>query len=133
MDQHKKDKPDKQKKALYWVTKGLISAFILYSAYIAYMQPEDLRRLGFPDYFRIELVTAKIIGAIALLLPFTPAWIKEWVYAGFTITMVSALIAHICSGDPLYYTLFLVPALVVVLLCIRYVSGKDLSPYKLSE
>jgi hypothetical protein len=41
-----------------------------------------------------------------LLLPFTPVRVKEWVYAGFIITMVSALIAHIYCGDPLSRIIF---------------------------
>lgn len=129
MEQDKKNKP---RKALYWLAKGFISAFMLFSAYITYAQAEELQKLGFPDYFRIELVTAKIIGAIVLLFPFTPVRIKEWVYAGFIISMVSALIAHICSGDPLSTILFLLVDLTLILLCMRYVSGKDLSQYKLS-
>jgi hypothetical protein len=29
-----------------------------------------------------------------------PARLKEWAYAGFAITLVSALIAHLAVGDP---------------------------------
>lgn len=55
--------------------------------------------LGFPDYFRVELAIAKLIGAIALLVP-VGARLKEWAYAGFAIVFVSAFIAHTVSGDP---------------------------------
>lgn len=111
----------------YWLAKGSISLFIVFSAYFSYSHPQDLLNLGFPGYFRIELVTAKIIGAIVLLLPVTPVRVKEWVYAGFIITMCSALIAHICSSDPLSKILFVAIDLLIILLCIRYVSKKDLS------
>jgi hypothetical protein len=57
---------NEQNKRLYWVAKGFISFFIFFSAYFSYTHAEDLRKLGFPDYFRIELVIAKIIGAIVL-------------------------------------------------------------------
>lgn len=124
---------NKKTKMLYWIAKGFISFFMLFSAYYSYMHIEALRELGFPDYFRIELVTAKLIGAIVLLLPFTPVRVKEWVYAGFIIEMISALIAHICSGDPLSRILFVSVDLILVLLSIRYVSGKDLSQHKLSK
>jgi hypothetical protein len=123
----------KQKRTWYWLAKGFISFFILFSAYFSYTHVEDLRQLGFPDYFRMELVTAKVIGAIVLLLPFTPVRIKEWVYAGFVIAMVSALIAHICSRDPLSKVIFVSVDLSIILLCIRYVSAKDLSYNKLSK
>src|SRR4029079_2807869 len=55
--------------------------------------------LGFPDYFRVELSWAKLIG-VALLLAPAPARLKEWAYAGFAITLASALIAHLSVGDP---------------------------------
>jgi hypothetical protein len=54
--------------------------------------------LGFPAYFRVELSWAKFLG-IALLLAPVPARLKEWAYAGFAITLVSALIAHFSLGD----------------------------------
>lgn len=52
--------------------------------------------LGFTeDYFRIELAIAKTLGALALIIPFVPKWMKNFAYAGFTINLVSATIAHI--------------------------------------
>lgn len=121
----------KQNKTLYWIAKGFISSFMLFSAWFSYTHAADLQKLGFPDYFRIELVMAKVLGAIVLLLPFTPPRVKEWVYAGFIIAMVSALTAHICSGDPLSRVIFVSVDLVLILLSIRYVSQKDLSTNKL--
>ena len=119
---------NRQNKTLYWIAKGFISFFMLFSAYFSYTHAEDLRKLGFPDYFRIELVTAKAIGAIVLLLPFTSLRVKEWVYAGFIIAMASALTAHICSGDMLSKIIFVSVDLVLILLCMRYVSSIDLRP-----
>ncbi|MDB5110170.1 MAG: hypothetical protein JWR67_1284 [Mucilaginibacter sp.] len=125
-------KQDKQNKTLYWVAKGFISFFMAFSAYFSYSHGADLTKLGFPDYFRIELVTAKVIGAIVLLLPFTSVRVKEWVYAGFIIAMVSALIAHICSGDPVSKIIFVSADLVLILLSINYVSKRDLSQNKIA-
>jgi len=124
---------NRQSKTLSRIAKGFISFFMLLAAYFSYSNVEGLRKLGFPDYFRIELVTAKIIGAVVLLLPFTPVRVKEWVYAGFIITMVSALIAHIYCGDPLSRIIFVSVDLVLVFLSIRYVSGKDLSQNALAK
>ena len=118
---------NKQRKTVYWIAKGFLCFFMLFSACFSYTHAEDLRKLGFPDYFRIELVAAKITGAIVLLLPFTAVRVKEWVYAGFIISMVSALIAHICSGDPISKIIFVSVDFILVLLSIRYVSAKDLS------
>jgi hypothetical protein len=55
--------------------------------------------LGFPDYFRIELAWAKLVGIVVLVIPMAPARLKEWAYAGFTIVLISALIAHLSVGD----------------------------------
>ncbi len=121
----------KQNKTLYKVAKGFIIFFMLFSAYFSYTHAADLQKLGFPDYFRIELVIAKIIGAIVLLLPFTSVRVREWVYVGFIIAMVSALIAHICSGDPISKVIFVSVDLILVFVCMRYVSNKDLSQNKI--
>jgi hypothetical protein len=59
---------------------------------------EAFARLGFPSYFRVELSWAKFLG-VALLLAPVPAQLKEWAYAGFAITLVSALIAHLSVGE----------------------------------
>jgi len=87
----------------YWSLTGLVSAFMVFSA-VMYLTADQMaaafRHLGFPDYFRVELAIAKLIGAAALLVPVPPR-VKEWAYAGFGITFVSAFIAHTSSGDPM--------------------------------
>ncbi len=59
---------------------------------------EMFTHLGFPAYFRVELSWAKFLGLVLLLAPVS-ARLKEWAYAGFAITLVSALIAHFAVGD----------------------------------
>jgi membrane-bound ClpP family serine protease len=91
---------------VYWISTGLLAAFMLFSAY-NYLTNPDIKGafagLGFTeDYFRIELAVAKILGALALLLPFVPKGIKNFAYAGFTINIVSALIAHIAKDYNAY-------------------------------
>lgn len=90
-------------KIMYWISTTLVSLMMIFSAYSYFANPEvkqGFQHLGFPDYFRIELAIAKILGAIILLLP-TKSDVKEWAYAGFVITFVSAFIAHTASGDPI--------------------------------
>ncbi|HTI89923.1 MAG TPA: DoxX family protein [Puia sp.] len=117
----------KENRTIYRIAKGFIVFFMLFSAWFSYTHGADLRKLGFPDYFRIELVIAKILGAITLLLPFSPVRVKEWVYAGFLISMISALIAHICSGDPTSRIIFVSVDLVLVFVSMRYVSKVDIA------
>ncbi len=46
----------------------------------------------------MELSWAKLLGVVVLLAP-VPARLKEWAYAGFAITLASALVAHLSLGD----------------------------------
>lgn len=92
----------KKNKIIYRSTTGIIGLMMLFSAYSYFTNPqveEGFTHLGFPNYFRIELAFAKIIGAVILLLPFISTQIKEWAYAGFGIVFISATIAHFNSGD----------------------------------
>ena len=85
----------------YWVATSL---FVLQMGFTAYAQlalpqvAEAFTHLGFPDYFRVELSWMKFAGLLVLVLP-APARLKEWAYAGFAITLGSALFAHLSVGD----------------------------------
>jgi hypothetical protein len=86
----------------FWISTALFAFQMGFTAYAQLRLPqvaENFARLGFPAWFRIELSWAKFAGLAALLLPMVPARLKEWAYAGFAITLVSALIAHLAVGD----------------------------------
>lgn len=90
-------------KIIYWAATGLVSLMMLFSAYAYFTDPNvsaGFVAMGFKDFFRIELGIAKLLGAIVLLIPVAPKLIKEWAYAGFGITFISAFIAHAANGDP---------------------------------
>jgi len=55
--------------------------------------------LQLPNYFRLELTVAKVLGALALVIPGVPSRIKELAYFGFGITILSAIVAHSASGS----------------------------------
>jgi hypothetical protein len=85
----------------FWITTALLCFQLAFTAYAQLRLPQvaaAFTHLGFPAYFRVELSWAKFIGVLALLAP-VPARLKEWAYAGFAITLVSALIAHFAVGD----------------------------------
>lgn len=87
---------------IYWSSTVLFSLWMIKNAFV-YLTAEEAKQLchhfGLPDYLRIELAIAKIIGIIVLLIPIRKERFKEWTYAGFTITMISGFIAHLSSGD----------------------------------
>ena len=88
-----------------------------------YLTNEEMKagfvHLGFPSYFRIELATAKIIGALVLMFPFIPKRIKDAAYVGFSITFISAFIAHTSSGDPL--AVALMPLIFLAILAVSFI------------
>jgi hypothetical protein len=89
-------------KVIYWSVTRLLSSFIFFSAwYSGTHKVEFTQTLGFPNYFRIELTAAKIVGAVLLLIPAVSARIREWIYVSFGIVLVSAAIAKYYSGYPI--------------------------------
>lgn len=115
-------------KVIYWASTGIVCAVMVYSA-INFNLKNPLgpmkgafRHLGYPDYFRIELTVAKALGVLALLLPGLPVRVREFAYAGFAITLVSAAIAHFGVGDPVFFVidpLFFLGALITSYVAFR--------------
>lgn len=109
-------------KSLYWGSTLLVATFVLFSGvmyFVADAPAATFERLGFPDYFRIQLGIAKLVGGVVLLVPL-PRWMKEWTYAGFTIDFGSAFIAHLVVADPV--TTMILPVVGFFLLMASYVS-----------
>jgi hypothetical protein len=85
----------------FWIVTALFCLQIGFTAFAQLRLPQvaaAFTHLGFPGYFRVELSWAKFLGIVLLLAP-VPARLKEWAYAGFAITLGSALIAHLAVGD----------------------------------
>src|SRR5262249_22073904 len=84
-----------------WAVTALFCLQMGFTVYAQMSLPQVasmFTHLGFPDYFRVELSWAKVVGILLLLAPVS-ARLKEWAYAGFAITLISALIAHVSVGD----------------------------------
>jgi hypothetical protein len=84
---------------LYWISTALL-AFILLSGGLWLLtgdQPMDTY-LRFPAYFWKMLGFAKILGAIAILVPRFPL-LKEWAYAGIVFHLLGAAISRAFVGD----------------------------------
>ncbi len=105
----------------YWISTGLLSAMMAFSAFAYLTQPsmaQGFQHLGFPAYFRVELAIAKFAGVAALLFP-VPERVKEWAYAGFAITFVSAIVAHYTVDGPAKAA---APAIALALLVTSYAT-----------
>jgi hypothetical protein len=85
----------------FWTVTLIFCLQMGFTAYAQLRLPEvaeAFTRLGFPDYFRLELTWAKLLGVVLLLAPVGQR-LKEWAYAGFAINLGSAVIAHVAVGD----------------------------------
>ena len=120
----------KRDKMFYWIATSLVALSGLMAGVMYFANPfiaKEFKHLGFPDYFRFELATAKIIASFAIILPMISGRIKEWTYAGFAIVFISAITAHIvvegmaAAISPLTSLLFLI---------ISYVYYAKLNKYK---
>src|SRR3954449_10047382 len=117
----------------FWLATALFCLQIGFTAYAQLRLPQvaaAFTHLGFPDYFRVELSWLKVAGILVLLLP-APARLKEWAYAGFAITLGSALIAHLSVGDDV--TKWSWAAGTGVLWALSYIFFRKLTPAQVSS
>ena len=85
----------------FWVVTAIFCLQTGFTAYAQLKLPQvaaAFAHLGFPDYFRVELSWAKLLGLVLLVAPVPPR-LKEWAYAGFAFDLGSAVIAHLAVGD----------------------------------
>ena len=111
---------------VYWIVTALFCLQMGFTAYAQLRLPqvaEMFTHLGFPDYFRVELSWAKLLGVAVLLAP-VAGRLKEWAYAGFAITLASALIAHFSMGDALEVWIW--SAVTSILWALSYASWRRL-------
>jgi VIT1/CCC1 family predicted Fe2+/Mn2+ transporter len=105
---------------IYWISTALFSLMMAASA-VQYLTSAKMKaafeHLGFPSYFRVELAFAKFIGVIVLLAPVSLI-LKEWAYAGFTIVIVSAIVAHASKKDPA--KVIVAPVITGLILAVSY-------------
>jgi len=110
------------RKVIYWLTTGLVATMSAFAAY-AYLtkSPQAVQgfaHVGYPQQLRVLLGIAKLLGAIALVVPGLPK-LKEWAYAGFTFAWIAACVAHYLAKDGAEAFL---PLVLLVLLAISYVT-----------
>lgn len=89
----------------YWIITALFSAFMIFSSIGGLLLDERTvaflhEHLGYPLYFIQFISVAKILGAVAILLPMMPARVKEWAYFGFFVDLACAVWSFRSVGDP---------------------------------
>jgi DNA-binding transcriptional LysR family regulator len=110
------------RKIVFWGATVLVALDALYAAFTYLIASpetvENFRHVGYPQQLRVLLGIAKLAGAIVLVVPRLPT-LKEWAYAGFTITWIAATVAHYLAGDG---PLSLLPVALLGLLAVSYVT-----------
>jgi len=85
---------------LYWTFTGLFALAMFFSGIQNAMVTPDsvalFSHLGYPTYISAFLGIAKILGAIAILIPGYPR-LKEWAYAGLFFDLVGATYSSIMT------------------------------------
>jgi hypothetical protein len=110
------------RKIVYWIATGLVSVMLLFA--LSYLTGSEqvttgFAKAGYPQHLRIVLGVAKPAAAIVLLLPGL-ALLKEWAYAGVTITWIMASISAYASQEPVW--IWILPLVLLVLLVVSYVT-----------
>jgi hypothetical protein len=128
---HKKDR------IIYWSATLLVASVMTFSVfsftfYDHFPFPNGKEgafvHLWLPNYFKIELTSAKALGILALLTPNVPHKIREFAYFGFGITLVSAAIAHFSVGDAKLSILYIIdPLFFLAVLIVSYSYFQKLS------
>ncbi|WP_460973185.1 DoxX family protein [Spirosoma migulaei] len=91
----------KKTKITYWVLTGLF-AFVMAGSAIPNimvnpMSVQGFTEMGYPTYIIPFLGWAKLLGAIAILVPGFPR-LKEWAYAGLIFDLLGATYSVANSG-----------------------------------
>ncbi|MFK7952453.1 MAG: DoxX family protein [Ekhidna sp.] len=114
-------------KIIYWVSTGLLSLLMLFSASMYFIQTEDIKTifsgLGYPPRIVIPLATLKILGLIAIISNKNKT-LKEWAYFGFLIDFCLALEAHLSIKDGEHIG----AVIALILLMISYTYNKKVYP-----
>jgi len=113
----------KKDKIIFWTTTTIIFLFEGVMTGLTsqtQMAKEGISHLGYPEYFGTMLVVAKVLGALALIIPSMPKRIKEWAYAGFAFDFIAAFVS-LWAVDGFNATL-LMPAVFLLILAGSYKS-----------
>src|SRR6478672_8470982 len=79
----------KKDKIIYWTTTILFALFMLSTAIPSEEGKTFIMALGYPAYFIPFIAVAKLLGCIAILMPFLKK-VKEWAYAGLGFDLIAA-------------------------------------------
>ncbi|HOX81401.1 MAG TPA: DoxX family protein [Chryseolinea sp.] len=122
----------KKTKILYWVFTVPFAGFMLFSGIMnAIITPDSVvlltDQLGYPQYIIPFLGVAKILGAIAILIPGFPR-LKEWAYAGLFFDLIGATYSMIAiegfKPEHLGMLMFFIPGVLSYIFYLKKLKGE---------
>lgn len=105
---------------IFWITPGLLFLTQGVMPILTFSSAESkqgLQHLGYPSYFALMLAIFKLLGALAIVLPFVPGRIKEWAFAGFAIDFICGSVSYLAVDGVTSFALFPLLALLILMLC----------------
>ena len=110
------------RKIAYWASTTMVALMLLMA--LMYLSGSEqvvlgFQKSGYPQHLRSVLGVAKPAAAIVLLLPGL-ALLKEWAYAGATITWSMACISAYLSGESAQ--VWIMPLVLLGLLAVSYLT-----------
>src|SRR6478609_8776940 len=115
----------KKEKIIYWVTSVLLALMFAFSSFMYLTKNvelmENFKKIGFPESFIMILGTAKLLAAIAFVVP---VWnrAKDWAYAGTSFVLIGAVWVHVATQTP-----FVAPLIALGVTVLSYWSGIKLN------
>tara|TARA_R110001606_G_scaffold174234_1_gene320880 strand:- start:141 stop:500 length:360 start_codon:yes stop_codon:yes gene_type:complete len=113
-------------KIIYYVSTGLLTLLMLYSAGMYFFMHEAVATMfsnfGYPTYIIYPYAIAKLLGLVALWF-IANKTIKEWAYAGFFFAFILAFFAHVMIGDGEQMGAILA----MILLITSYITNKKIT------
>lgn len=102
---------------LYWIFTVLFAGFMVSTAVpniTSDVASIDLikAQLGYPEYIIPFLGVAKVLGAIAIVVPGFPR-IKEWAYAGLFFDLAGATFSVVAAFGFRWDALFMAPIFII--------------------
>lgn len=86
----------------YYVTTGLLSLLMLFSAGMYFFNHAEVAKLyegfGYPTYIIYPYGIAKVLGLVAIWFV-KDNRVKEWAYAGYFFAFILAFFAHVMISD----------------------------------
>ena len=118
----------KSTKIIYWSVTSIIALLFITGgisdlSHSAQMVA-GMRSLGYPDYFMNILGVAKLLGAVALIVPKYPR-LKDWAYAGCFFDLAGAALSHAAMGQMGAVTM---PIVLIFLLMVSYFTYQGMRP-----